>query len=105
MPIPVKCPNPQCRRQYNLRDELAGKKGKCPACGKASVVRAPQEEAEGPRAELSWEYVILSDFGRMGHVDEKRLNRMGREGWELVSVFRESEEARSCFYFKRRLKA
>jgi len=92
-----------CGEAFLVSDETIGQQATCPACGKASVVQAPQEEAEGPRAELSWEYVIMSDFGRMGHVDEKRLNRMGRQGWELVSVFRESPESHTCFYFKRQL--
>jgi len=46
---------------------------------------------------------VLLDMGRMGHVDEKKLNSMGRQGWELVSVFRESPESHTAFYFKRRL--
>ena len=95
-----------CGESFLVSDESIGQQATCPACGKPSVVQAPQDEKEeGPQAEVSWEYVILSDFGRMGHVDEKRLNRMGRQGWELVSVFRESLDTHTCFYFKRRLHA
>jgi hypothetical protein len=41
----------------------------------------------------------------MGQVDEKRLNRLGRQGWELVSVFKESTDSHTCFYLKRRKQA
>ena len=30
MPIPVKC---ECGRSMKVKDELAGKRGKCPSCG------------------------------------------------------------------------
>ena len=93
-----------CEETFLVSDETIGEQVTCPACGKPVTVQPPTEEKLGPAAEVAWEYAILADLGRMGHVDEKRLNRMGREGWELVSVFRESEESRPCFYFKRRLK-
>jgi hypothetical protein len=32
MPIKVKCPNPDCGKSLNAKDELAGKTLKCPAC-------------------------------------------------------------------------
>ena len=95
-----------CGESFLVSDETVGQQVTCPACGKAVEVQAPVEEMDdGPIAEGAWEYTILSDLGRMGHVDAKRLNRMGREGWELVSVFRESAESHTCFYFKRRLEA
>ena len=93
-----------CGDSFLVSDETIGQQVTCPACGKPTVVQAPQEEKEeGPRAEVSWEYTIVSDFGRMGQVDDKRLNRMGRQGWELVSVFKESQDSHTCFYFKRRV--
>jgi hypothetical protein len=95
-----------CGESFLVGDETVGQQVTCPACAKPVVVQTPQEEGdEGPVADSAWEYVILSDFGRMGHVDEKKLNRMGRQGWELVSVFRESPASHTCFYFKRRLLA
>jgi len=33
MPVKVKCSNPACARVMLVRDAMAGKKGKCPACG------------------------------------------------------------------------
>lgn len=94
-----------CGESFLVSDDTIGQQATCPACGKPVPVQAPVEEDEGPLAEGAWEYTILSDLGRMGHVDEKKLNRMGRQGWELVSVFRESAESHTCFYFKRRLEA
>jgi hypothetical protein len=95
-----------CADSFLVSDDMIGQQAMCPACGKPTMVQAPQEEKEeGTQAEVAWEYSIVSDFGRMGQVDEKRLNRMGRQGWELVSVFRESLDTHTCFYFKRRLHA
>ena len=93
-----------CGESFLVSDDAMGQQVTCPACAKPVTVTAPAEEEElGPVAEGAWEYYILSDLGRMGHVDEKKLNLMGRQGWELVSVFRESPEAHTCFYFKRLL--
>jgi len=95
-----------CGESFLVSDEVVGEQMTCPACARPIIVKAPPEEtALGPIAEDAWEYIILSDHGRMGHVDDKKLNRMGRQGWELVSVFKESPESHACFYFKRRLKA
>src|SRR5262249_49898255 len=33
MPIKMSCPNPTCRKSLTARDEMAGRKVKCPACG------------------------------------------------------------------------
>lgn len=33
MPIQAKCPNPACGKVLTVKDEHAGKRGKCPACG------------------------------------------------------------------------
>ena len=100
--LTVNCEN--CGESFLVSDDTVGQEMTCPACAKTIVVEAAAEEEElGPRAEVAWEYSILSDLGRMGHVDEKKLNRLGHEGWELVNVFRESAEAHTCFYFKRRI--
>ena len=88
-----------------VSDETIGQQVTCPACGSAFEVETrAEEEALGPLAEGAWEYCILMDLGKMGHVDDKKLNRLGRDGWELVSVFKESLEGHTCFYFKRRLR-
>lgn len=93
-----------CGESFLVSDELVGEKTTCPACSKPVLVEAPADEvAGGPIAEGAWEYMILRDHGRMGHVDEKQLNRVGREGWELVAIFKESPESNTAFYFKRSL--
>ena len=40
MTIEVKCPNPDCAKVFKVKDELAGKKGKCSQCGTAIHVPA-----------------------------------------------------------------
>lgn len=96
----------KCGESFLVSDEMIKQQATCPACGKPVTVEPPEEEQEeGPVAEVAWEYFILSDLGRMGHVDEKKLNRLGRQGWELVGVYRESPESHTCYYFKRRLQA
>jgi len=44
MPIKVECPNPDCGASFNVKDELAGRRVKCPRCG--SVVTVPVGEGE-----------------------------------------------------------
>ena len=43
MPIPLKCP---CGKKLQVKDELAGRRVKCPACGGAITVPAPEPEFE-----------------------------------------------------------
>ena len=94
-----------CSESFLVSDDTAGQMATCPACGTGFTVKQPADDEEaGPMAEEPWEYSVLLDMGRMGHVDEKKLNKMGRQGWELVSVFRESPESHTAFYFKRRVK-
>lgn len=38
MTIRVQCPNTDCGQVLNVRDEFAGKRGKCPACGSAMMI-------------------------------------------------------------------
>ncbi|GIW81826.1 MAG: hypothetical protein KatS3mg105_3633 [Gemmatales bacterium] len=47
MPIRVKCTNRECGKVLTVKDELAGKRGKCPACGKILSIPAPVEEDPG----------------------------------------------------------
>jgi len=42
MPIPVTC---QCGKRFAAKDELAGRRLKCPACGEAISVPAPHAPA------------------------------------------------------------
>jgi len=55
----VKFNCPQCQKTLNVKDELAGKKGKCPFCGQAitvpdaeiKILDDPGERTDAPRAE------------------------------------------------------
>jgi hypothetical protein len=52
MPIVVTC---ECGKRFNVKDEFAGKRGKCPVCGHILVVPAPEatipvEEEPEPEA-------------------------------------------------------
>ena len=52
MAIHVKCPNPACGKEFNLKTEMAGKTVKCAACGQAfQVPAAPGLTAETQRAQ------------------------------------------------------
>jgi hypothetical protein len=65
----------------------------------------PEEPAEGEPAvepvDGAWEYLVVADRGRLAHVDQNRLNEYGAQGWEMLTVFRESPEAHTTYYFKR----
>ena len=37
LPVRFKCPNPECDCDLRLKDELSGKRVKCPKCGKATA--------------------------------------------------------------------
>ena len=45
MSIPVTCP--KCRTSFRVKDEWAGKKGKCPQCKALLEVPAPPESDPG----------------------------------------------------------
>jgi hypothetical protein len=44
MPIQLRCP--ECNKPLKVKEELAGKKVKCPGCGKAVPVPVPEVEPE-----------------------------------------------------------
>jgi hypothetical protein len=48
MPINVRCSNADCRKSLKVKDELAGKKIKCPACGTILTVPSAEEEPAPP---------------------------------------------------------
>ena len=39
MAIGIKCSNPACNKSMTVKDSMAGKKGKCPACG--TIIEIP----------------------------------------------------------------
>ncbi|MGE3805128.1 MAG: hypothetical protein AB7K24_10690 [Gemmataceae bacterium] len=46
MPIRVKCLNPGCGKAMLVKDEMAGKKGRCPGCGGVIPIPAAEAAAE-----------------------------------------------------------
>jgi len=50
-----------------------------------------------------WEYKIVFGTGNKDISLEKEINRLGNQGWELVSVTENSDDVYSLF-FKRQLK-
>src|SRR5438094_7394576 len=46
MPIKISCPNPNCRKSLTARDEMAGRRVKCPACGGTIAIPAAQDQIE-----------------------------------------------------------
>jgi hypothetical protein len=62
MPINVQCPNKACAKSMTVKDEFAGKVGKCPACGKpvkvpALAVAPSQQGWDGGPAETDTDTV------------------------------------------------
>src|SRR5437763_8204622 len=43
--IRVKCPNSKCQQTLTVKDEFAGRTGKCPACGTTVQVPATKPQA------------------------------------------------------------
>lgn len=95
-----------CGTSFFVADESAGHEVRCGTCGKMLVVPVPTrtgmpiEPVEG-----AWEYEMVADRGRLGRVDQVKLNELGAQGWELVTVFRENQEAHMIYYFKRPFQA
>jgi hypothetical protein len=50
MAISVKCPNPECGKEYRLKDSFAGKKVRCRECETVIVVPDEPDAAEAPAA-------------------------------------------------------
>jgi membrane-anchored glycerophosphoryl diester phosphodiesterase (GDPDase) len=61
--ITIHCENPSCKREFRVKDELAGKRVKCPKCGEAILVSAavaaslPEDLAPKPSVTVSDEMV------------------------------------------------
>jgi hypothetical protein len=98
--IPVKCK--ECGESWFVGDDDLGKETHCPGCHRGIIAKRPEEHrTEARKTGVLWEYYMLVDLGRMGAVDEKKLNDLGLQGWELVDVFKASHEEHTTYYFKR----
>ena len=93
-----------CGANFLVPEASAGQEVKCGSCGSAIHIQTLEELAAARQAaiaENAWEYFLLSDRGRMGHVDQAKLNELGQQGWELLSVYREHPDGHTNYYFKR----
>jgi DNA-directed RNA polymerase subunit RPC12/RpoP len=52
MSIVVSC---QCGKQFKVKDEFAGKKGKCPSCGNRFIVPTPAAKPAEPEGFPDWD--------------------------------------------------
>lgn len=52
MAITFKCPNPECRHPFKVKDELAGKRAACPKCKKVLTIPKPQPAPAAPAPNL-----------------------------------------------------
>ncbi|HYT93557.1 MAG TPA: hypothetical protein VEL76_32865 [Gemmataceae bacterium] len=50
MPVSVQCPNGECNKAFKAKDELRGKKIKCPACGTVITIPTGQPVQAAVRA-------------------------------------------------------
>jgi hypothetical protein len=82
MPIQFQCPNASCGQVLTVKDEYAGRKGRCPSCGTAvdipaakPVPAAPPAEEEKPELEAQ-------------PVDEPRRSRADEEEWAVEDAHR-----------------
>ena len=94
----------ECGASFYVPQEAAGKETKCGSCGKMVPVPQPEQtvtEVPAEAVEGAWEYLVVHDRGRMGHVDQAKLNEFGAQGWELVSVYRDNPSGHPSYYFKR----
>jgi predicted RNA-binding Zn-ribbon protein involved in translation (DUF1610 family) len=82
MPIKVQCPNPACGSVITVRNEYAGKRGKCPSCGAAMMIPtaavreallARQQQQEKPRGGIPVEAGDTAGLSPLTPMDELRL--------------------------------
>ncbi len=69
MPVPFLCSS--CGFQTKVKDELAGKKIKCPKCGVAAVIMVPTKD-EGSSSDLM--QVNLDQFQDVASEEDEELN-------------------------------
>lgn len=51
---------------------------------------------------MKWEYMLMEHTPYDKSIAEERLNKLGKQGWELVTV--DDGMRPYCFYFKRLIK-
>ncbi|MEW6358185.1 MAG: protein kinase [Planctomycetota bacterium] len=66
MSIRITCPNPECGRRLKLRDDLAGKRVRCPECQGAIRVPGKESAADELVGKKLAHYEIISKIGEGG---------------------------------------
>lgn len=64
MAIDVRCVNPACGKALRVKEELAGKRVKCPACGKAMVISARPLSPTRPAKPTGISPPVAAEFQR-----------------------------------------
>ena len=100
--ISVSCPG--CGASFFVPEDAAGQEVACGTCKRSFVVQGTATGANAEAVEGAWEYLVLADRGRLGRVDQAKLNEAGLQGWELVAVHREEGEPPHTAYYLKRLR-
>lgn len=74
---------PECGKKLRVRDELAGKRGKCPGCGELFVIPAPESHAE-PSPIPAWRHEVPRT-DQPAQAPPTRAKRRSAK-WPLVAV-------------------
>src|SRR5262245_9080026 len=90
MPIPVSC---ACGRALRLKDDLAGRKVRCPTCGAVLTVPEPETELEVVEEEEAEGYELL---------DENAIQKRPRAANESEEEYSRSERRRQAEERERR---
>ncbi len=69
MPLTVACP---CGQKLQVKDEMAGRRGKCPACGKVFTIPSPAAKTSDPLGPLGGD----DPLGALGDLDLASMPEM-----------------------------
>jgi Domain of unknown function (DUF4261) len=77
MPIRFSCANAKCNKRFQVADELAGRKARCPGCGEVQVIPMASQPAATPEAPPSYPGAdsLTARFGGEAQ-DEGRRHRL-----------------------------
>src|SRR4051794_5916234 len=70
-----------CGKKYKAKDEAVGKKVKCPSCGEAQRVRAPDDDDGDERDEREEARPRKRRKSEEGEGRKKKKREDAREGW------------------------
>jgi hypothetical protein len=64
------------------------------------VITGRDAGSQPPSAQTEWQYKVVED-SYMGRSGEGLLNRVGRDGWELVTILPATDGARQSYVLKK----